>query len=219
MARGEQYRFGPFQLDVAERELRRDGEVIALTAKTFDLLLILVQGAGRTLTKSELMESLWPAAAVEESNLSQTIFLLRKALGENGDRSDYILTVPRRGYKFVGSVSRQYVNGREAAPSQTRATRVRWLWPSIAAASFLAASWVVVLWVRQFRPLDLDLSAYRYRPFAYTQGHEAHGVWSPTIVPPGRLWRRPGARRASTSRRVTAQAGQIAQRAPWAASH
>ena len=64
MARGEQYRFGPFQLDVAERELRRDGEVIALTAKTFDLLLILVQGAGRTLTKSEIMESLWPAAAV-----------------------------------------------------------------------------------------------------------------------------------------------------------
>jgi len=60
MVSGEQYRFGRFQLDVAERELRRDGELVALTAKTFDLLLILVRGAGRTLTKAELLDSLWP---------------------------------------------------------------------------------------------------------------------------------------------------------------
>ena len=86
----EQYRFGPFCLDVAERELRRGGELIALTAKAFDLLLVLVRGAGKTFPKSELMEALWPGTVVEESNLSQTIFLLRKALGENGDGSDYI---------------------------------------------------------------------------------------------------------------------------------
>lgn len=110
MALGRQYRFGPFQLDVEERELRRDGEVIALTAKTFDLLLILVQGAGRTFTKSELLNSLWPGAVVEESNLSQTIFLLRKALGENGDNGDYVRTLPRRGYKFIAVVNQQDID-------------------------------------------------------------------------------------------------------------
>ena len=118
MQPGEQYRFGPFHLDVEERELRRDGEVIALTAKTLDLLLILVRGAGRTFSKSELLESLWPGIAVEEGNLSQTIFLLRKALGENGDGSGYILTVPRRGYKFIGGVSGKEANGNRADPEK-----------------------------------------------------------------------------------------------------
>src|SRR5215472_9592278 len=133
MARGEQYRFGPFQLDVAERELRRDGEVVALTAKTFDLLLILVQGAGRTFTKSELLESLWPGAVVEESNLSQTIFLLRKALGDHGDDSAFILTAPRRGYKFIGSVSRPDVAEVPTVPSGPRH-----LWPAIAVLALAA---------------------------------------------------------------------------------
>jgi Tol biopolymer transport system component/DNA-binding winged helix-turn-helix (wHTH) protein len=125
---------------VEERELRRDVEVVALTAKTFDLLLILVQGAGRTFTKSELLESLWPETSVEESSLSQTIFLLRKALGENGDGSEYILTVPRRGYKFIGSVSRHDPAGNGAGPENVRAMRSRpsLLWPSIAVLALVA---------------------------------------------------------------------------------
>ena len=122
---GEHYRFGPFRLDVAERELCREGEPVALTAKTFDLLLLLVQGAGRTFQKSELLEALWPGSVVEESNLSQTIFLLRKALGENGEGSDYILTVPRRGYKFIGTVSRQADRENSAALFSTRTTPSR----------------------------------------------------------------------------------------------
>ncbi len=173
MTPGEHYRFGPFQLDVAERELRQDGEVIPLTAKTLDLLLILVEGAGRTFTKAELMESLWPGAVVEESNLSQTIFLLRKALGGNGDGSGYILTVPRRGYKFIGSVSRpDGVRDRSGVSGVSR-----WLRPSIAAAAVLAALWITVIWLRQPRPLDL--STYRYRPFAFAKGTESIGRWSP----------------------------------------
>jgi DNA-binding winged helix-turn-helix (wHTH) protein/Tol biopolymer transport system component len=145
VAPGEQYRFGPFQLNVQERELRRDGELVALTAKTFDLLLILVQGAGRTFTKSELLESLWPGAVVEESNLSQTIFLLRKALGENGDGSDYIRTVQRRGYKFAGlsrpdaagdGVKRAPMAPQETARSQSSVG----LWGWIAAVALALAA-------------------------------------------------------------------------------
>ena len=140
MKPGEHYRFGPFELDLDERELRRDGELVALTAKTFDLLLILVQGAGRTLTKSELLEALWPGTAVEESSLSQTVFLLRKALGESGDSSDYVRTVQRRGYKFTGSVSRQGGASNGAGPAApTSPARVSHLWPVVAAFAVLAA--------------------------------------------------------------------------------
>src|SRR5215469_3300886 len=150
----EYYRFGSFQLDVAERELRQDGKIVALTAKTFDLLLILVQSAGRTFTKSELLESPWPGTAVEESSLSQTVFLLRKALGENGEGSEYIRTVQRRGYKFIGSVSRQDGAsdgaGLEGAPtSPSRSSR---LWPVIAALSVLAAGGLAFVRFREVPP-------------------------------------------------------------------
>jgi Tol biopolymer transport system component/DNA-binding winged helix-turn-helix (wHTH) protein len=182
---GEQYRFGPYHLDVAEHELRRDKELVALTAKTFDLLLILVRGAGRTFPKSELLTSLWPGTVVEESNLSQTVFMLRKALAENGAEEDsaYILTVPRRGYKFIGSVRRldldvgSLIAGEALASVQPLSTRARWLWPSVAAAMAAAALGFAMLWLRQ--PAPLDLAAYRYRPFAYTQEQENSGAWSP----------------------------------------
>ena len=101
----ERYKFGPFEIDGVERALRRDGEPVPLAAKAFDLLLILVRGAGQTLTKPELMTALWPDTIVEESNLTQTIFVLRKVLGEDVEGCGYILTVPRRGYKFVAPVT------------------------------------------------------------------------------------------------------------------
>src|SRR6266849_2189241 len=121
-ASAEQYQFGPFHLDVTKHELHRDNQVIALTAKTFDLLLILVQAAGRTFSKSEVLASLWPDTVVEESNVTQTIFMLRQVLAVKGDGDDpgYILTVPRRGYKFVGSVSHQ--NARDGVHTPETAT-------------------------------------------------------------------------------------------------
>ena len=151
---GEQYCFGPFHLNVAERELRRDGELIALTAKTFDLLMLLVRRAGRTITKSELMESLWSSTTVEENNLSQTIFLLRKALGENGEGSEYILTVPRRGYKFIGSVSRQDAAGHGVGPEQalTIPSRISHLWSVIATLAVLALGTLAFVHFRQVPP-------------------------------------------------------------------
>jgi Tol biopolymer transport system component/DNA-binding winged helix-turn-helix (wHTH) protein len=151
---GEHYRFGPFEVDMAERELRRDGEVVALTAKTFDLLLILVQGAGRTFTKSELLESLWPETAVEESSLSQTVFLLRKALGENPDGSDYIRTVQRRGYKFVGSANPQDVAGNGAGSGQalTTSSRNSSFWPAVATLALLAMGVLAFVHFREAAP-------------------------------------------------------------------
>ena len=98
------YRFGPFQLDIRERRLSRGTEVIPLRLKVFDTLRVLVENAGRLVTKQELLEKVWPDTAVEENNLNHTISVLRKALGEKATGQQYIETVPRVGYRFVTAV-------------------------------------------------------------------------------------------------------------------
>jgi Tol biopolymer transport system component/DNA-binding winged helix-turn-helix (wHTH) protein len=99
--RHEIYEFGPFRLEPAERKLLRGSEVVALTPKVFDMLVMLVRNNGHLLEKDELIRALWPDSFVEEGNLSNNIFVLRKALGTD---HEYIETVPRRGYRFVGAV-------------------------------------------------------------------------------------------------------------------
>ncbi len=98
-------RFGPFSLDVANRRLLRDGREVTLAPKTFDLLVLLVNRAGDLVTKDEVLQALWPDAFVEEANLTQQVFLLRKALGQAGEEQTYIATVPRAGYRFVAPVA------------------------------------------------------------------------------------------------------------------
>ena len=89
------------RLDPAERKLLRGNEIVALTPKAFDTLHLLVRNSGRVLEKDELIGMLWPDTFVEEGSLSNHIFLLRKALGED---PGFIETVPRQGYRFVGAV-------------------------------------------------------------------------------------------------------------------
>src|SRR6266436_7324989 len=98
----DSYEFGNFKIDSVERVLLRAGEPVPLTQKIFDLLLLLVQNNGQVVEKNRLMSEIWPDAFVEEGNLTQNISVLRKALSEDGH--DYIQTVPRRGYRFVGHV-------------------------------------------------------------------------------------------------------------------
>ena len=98
------YRFGPFQLDIRERRLSRGSEVIPLRIKVFDTLRVLVENAGRLVTKQELLDAVWPDAVVEENNLNHNVSVLRKALGEKATSQQYIETVPRVGYRFVAPV-------------------------------------------------------------------------------------------------------------------
>ena len=100
------YRFGPFHLDVRERRLSRGGEVIPLRLKVFDTLLVLVENAGRLVTKQELLDTVWPETTVEENNLNHNVSVLRKALGEKATGQQYIETVPRVGYRFAAPVER-----------------------------------------------------------------------------------------------------------------
>src|SRR5438045_6033419 len=99
------FEFGPFRIDIAKRLLRRDGEVVPLTPKTFDLLLALIECRGEVVSKEELMKRVWPDSFVEDGNLTYNISVLRKALGERAGEHHYIVTVPGRGYQFVATVS------------------------------------------------------------------------------------------------------------------
>ena len=93
------------RVDPDERLLLRDQEPIPLPPKVFETLLILVQHSERVVLKDDLMKTLWPDTFVEEANLSQNVFVLRKALGENAQTPRYIVTVPGRGYRFAGKVT------------------------------------------------------------------------------------------------------------------
>src|SRR5689334_7305814 len=128
MSLRERYQFGPYDLDPAERECRRGDLSVPLTGKAFDLLQLLVRNAGRTIPKSELMQTLWPDTAVEESNLTQNVFLIRKALGDETEHAVYIQTVPRVGYKFVMPVTSAEVLGvPETIPVTPQSRARRWI--------------------------------------------------------------------------------------------
>jgi DNA-binding winged helix-turn-helix (wHTH) protein/TolB-like protein len=99
------YEFGPFVLDKSRRLLLKESKPVTLSPKTYDTLVVLVESRGRFLSKEELMGSLWPDSFVEESNLTQQISMLRKALGESAGEDRYVITVPGRGYRFVAYVS------------------------------------------------------------------------------------------------------------------
>ena len=99
------YRFGPFTLDTERRRLFRLGEAITVPPKALDVLHLLLDNRGRTVDKGDLMSRVWPDAIVEEANLTQSVFVLRRALGDEPSDPRYISTVARRGYRFVGSVS------------------------------------------------------------------------------------------------------------------
>jgi DNA-binding winged helix-turn-helix (wHTH) protein/Tol biopolymer transport system component len=98
------YEFGPFRMDPDNQVLLREGQPIAVTPKAFETLLVLVRRSREVVTKEELLKAIWPDSFVEESNLSQNIFMLRKALGDTLDERRYILTLPGRGYRFVAPV-------------------------------------------------------------------------------------------------------------------
>src|SRR5688572_10182084 len=99
------YEFGPFRLDVPLRQLSKDGTTISLTPKAFDVFVALIRHRDRVFTKEELFAAVWPNAYVTEDSLTQNIWALRRALGDDKAQPTYIATIPRTGYRFVADVT------------------------------------------------------------------------------------------------------------------
>ena len=107
----QSFEFGEFRLDVKEKLLSRRGEGVSLTPKTFQLLLLLIQNPGHLLEKDRIMSELWADSFVEEGNLSYTVRLARKALGDDKQKPRFIETVPKAGYRFIAEVNPVPING------------------------------------------------------------------------------------------------------------
>src|SRR5262252_7419546 len=94
------YDFDAFQFDVDQRVLTHAGKAVPLTPKATDILILLLENAGQLVEKDKLMKEVWPNTFVEEANVAQNIFTLRRALGDAEAGRNYIETVARRGYRF-----------------------------------------------------------------------------------------------------------------------
>ncbi len=117
------YEFGPFRIDLDRYLLLRGDESIPLSPKVFETLLYLVQHRGEVGKKDDIISTIWPDTFVEESNLAQNIFLLRRALGEEKNEHRYIVTIPGVGYRFVASVTE--LAGTPTQPVETSPNPVR----------------------------------------------------------------------------------------------
>ncbi|HEX8889425.1 MAG TPA: winged helix-turn-helix domain-containing protein [Pyrinomonadaceae bacterium] len=117
------YEFGPFRLDLEQRLLLHEERPVPLAPKVIETLLLLVERAGSVVEKSQMMSELWPDRYVEESNLTQNIFTLRKALGESESKDQYIETVPKRGYRFVKPVKEVHEEIDDSAAETARGVR------------------------------------------------------------------------------------------------
>jgi DNA-binding winged helix-turn-helix (wHTH) protein/TolB-like protein/Flp pilus assembly protein TadD len=95
------YEFANFRIDIAKHRLLKDGELLPVTPKAVEILLLLAQNSGRIVEKDELMAAIWPDTIVEESNLTQTVYVLRKILGQDANGEKFIQTIPKRGYRFL----------------------------------------------------------------------------------------------------------------------
>jgi DNA-binding winged helix-turn-helix (wHTH) protein len=126
---GQPVAFGSFLLHPDNGTLFRDGELIAIGQRGALLLGALLKDPGQVRTKAELMDAVWPGTAVEESNLSVQIAALRKLLGRGPDGGEWIATVPRVGYRFVGQVG-------AAAATKLNAARAEPVIPSLAVLAF-----------------------------------------------------------------------------------
>jgi predicted ATPase/DNA-binding winged helix-turn-helix (wHTH) protein len=120
----EELFFGPFRIVPNARLLERDGVLVSLGSRAFDLLCLLISRAGEVVKKSELMARAWPSLTVDESSLRFHIAQLRRILGNGKDGESYVANVPGRGYCFVAPVARnastsQQAGSREPVASQS----------------------------------------------------------------------------------------------------
>jgi TolB-like protein/DNA-binding winged helix-turn-helix (wHTH) protein/Flp pilus assembly protein TadD len=151
------FRFGQFLLEPDERRLTRDGHPVALTPRAFDTLLVLVEQAGRLVTREELLNAVWKDTAVEEQTLTQNVFTLRKALGTMPDGQPYVVTVAKGGYRFEAPVERVEVHtppGNPRAATTRRPTHQMALY--LVVAAMMALLLVSAFFLRSQRSVDVS---------------------------------------------------------------
>ena len=200
------YKFGPFDLDPEARLLCRDGEPIPMTGRMLDALVVLVERRGRLVDKEELLSRIWAGSVVEEANLTQAIFTLRKILGDSPKDRRYIATIAGRGYQFVAPVTvaspdlnGSNDNGRSTSGDEARAIgRKTRLVPTIVVSGFLVVlAGLLVIWLRSGRKSEPVVPT----PLTAAEGSEDSPSFSPDGSQVVYSWNLPG--KGSNSRLFT----------------
>lgn len=129
-------RFGPFELDPANRRLTKGSASVALPPKCFDLLCLLASRAGSLVTKEEISQSLWPGVHVEDTAIARLVSELRRALDDSASSPAYIHTVPKAGYRFEGLIPESQPKPAPPAPTPRRQVpRIVWIAAAILAGA------------------------------------------------------------------------------------
>ena len=149
------YDFGPLELDTEARLLKRDGELVDLAPRVYALLEYLVARAGNAVSRDELLDSIWRQVAVSEHSLSEAIWQLRKALGDDSRQPVYVQTVPKYGFRFIAPVSVENPAGDKIryAPASVWRTMV----PGIAAGLVITAMLLATIIRASLAPGDRTL--------------------------------------------------------------
>jgi eukaryotic-like serine/threonine-protein kinase len=191
------YDFGPWRLDLAAHKLLKGGQPIALTPKAFDVLVTLIRHRHRVISKEELLAAVWPSSYVTEDSLTQNIWALRRALGDDSAQPLYIATVPKTGYRFVadvveteaeqGSVSSESDSiGSEREPgSEHPPSNVRWTrWHTVSAVAVAGAMILAAAAAALMTPLTRsDVEPVRgIVPVVFTQEPPAGTVLLPGVA-------------------------------------
>jgi DNA-binding winged helix-turn-helix (wHTH) protein len=172
------YRFDCFEVDLHARVLFFGGEPVAMAPRTVDTLIVLLENAGRIMSKEELMRAIWPDRVVEEVNLTQHVSLLRRALAGRAEGVEYVRNYPSRGYQFVKPVEAIRAPSAPApVPAKAPPVRNRGVW--IAAAGLLVAIAAALPFAN--RPSSPSRHEPRRVPISRLPG----GKWHPALSPDG----------------------------------
>lgn len=181
------YEFEGFRLDARRLMLYLDGQEVDLTPKVVETLLALVENAGRIVSKEELFERLWKGSFVDESNLTQNIYLLRKTLGDLPDGKPFIETFRRRGYRFNGEfASSSQVQARNTA-SGAQVTNLYARAIVLTAAAILAVGGIAVIFYYSYnrRESGVRVTSARVNPTFVPVTPQSY-TYSPSLAPDGR---------------------------------
>lgn len=184
------YQFDEFKLDVANKVLKKNGEVVALTPKVYDTLFVLLENAPNLVEKEELIQQIWQDLFVEENNLAFNIKRLRKVLGDDFNNPKFIETIPRRGYRFIAEVTEinelpKKNKESEPVPNKSRNFR-KWqiIGTFVLVALVCSIGYAAWLWQKQFSQANAPILSNQY---SLTKLSETGKVFHSAISPDGKV--------------------------------
>jgi len=177
-------RIGDWRIEPDAGRLNRGDEQVQLELKVMDLLVHLAEHAGEVLTKDRLIRAVWQETFVTDEVLSNAVWQLRKALGDDARHPRYIETLPRRGYRLIAPVEFRADSSQDAGEPEIRAQAVqpksrRWVLALTVTLVLLGAATVLVIWFPRTTLAPTGALTLRAVPFTSHSGSEERPDFSP----------------------------------------